>query len=322
MAEDEDFWDEAALDALVAQPAGLLVAEAPIAEGQGEQEGLDLGALDILAQGRRHERRSKEHMAEMRRALDKKRRDRAKQEVKQAKAAVEESVQSLAILAPSAMRAAGLLVRKCLRAGKDISDKSAISLVQVAFTGGTRMAAERQHTFAHQVEETMCRLLVDRQSTALHVLCRILDRMKAEGLSVVVGMNFEQGVAKITLKSSGRRLLEEVLAKTRAPDDPQLEGGLREFQGGASTSVLNVSGSVMVAAVRGDTTLDRAFHWVLPPLEVPNTKTSTIAAALQRMPLQLDSQEAWVALASKVDGVVAIGCQDRASSNVAFPAPK
>lgn len=131
------------------------------------------------------------------------------------------------------------------------------------------MAAERQHTFAHQVEETVCRVLVDRPSTALYVLCRIFRRMKAEGLSPVVGMEFEQDVAKSTLQSTGRRLLEEVLAIKPAPDDPQSEGGLREFQGGASTGVLNVSGSVMVAAVRSDTTLDRAFHWVLQPLGVP-----------------------------------------------------
>lgn len=99
-------------------------------EGLGD---LDLEALQVLAPPPRVDRHGAAHMAAMRQCLAKKRLERAREEVNAEKNKAADAMSLVAVLAPSAARAAGLPVRKRLKAGVDISAPLGLALMRVAF---------------------------------------------------------------------------------------------------------------------------------------------------------------------------------------------
>ena len=90
------------------------------------------------------------------------------------------------------------------------------------------------------------------------------------------------------------------------------------FQHSMCDSILSVSGKVVLRASRGDSLDRREFHWNLPPLALPDGTTASVAAALRRMPIRIDSAEGMQALAQHATAVVGMGCMDRAATNVSF----
>ena len=101
-------------------------------------------------------------MERMRAALARMRKTIQQAQADAAKGQVDAIRQSLAMLAPSAAHAAGDPVRKRFKAAKPISSSTALAMARVAFTAPGRVAAKRQHTFAHRVETTMVDMLAER----------------------------------------------------------------------------------------------------------------------------------------------------------------
>lgn len=252
-------------------------------EGLGD---LDLEALQVLAPPPRVDRHGAAHMAAMRQCLAKKRLERAREEVNAEKNKAADAMSLVAVLAPSAARAAGLPVGKRLKAGVDISAPLGLALMRVAFAGSIRMAAERQHTFAYQTQATLCKAILERQAVGLPVIMHVARSLSMAGWTTVIGFNFEQDAAQVSFKSLGKQL-EKRLHEQLAAIDAGRSGGRQHrgrFQAGACDSILNVSGSVSIYAQRGEEKHFRGFHWFLPPLAVPDTKVSSLLSALRRTP--------------------------------------
>jgi hypothetical protein len=199
-----------------------------------------------------------------------------------------------------------------------------LNLLRIAFMGHNRLVAERQHNFASQVEATIARLLLRRQNNMLPVLCSMVKCLRDNGFTVIVGLNYEQDAAKMTLKSSrhGAQLSGRCSQRIKELDEMYKEQKRRSrsshFQHSMCDSILTVSGKVLLMALKGGAVHRREFHWSLPPLAMPDGTTASIAAALSRMPIRIDSADDLQALAQHADAVIGMGCMDKASPNVSY----
>jgi hypothetical protein len=294
-------------------PGGLDIAQCGAPD-------LDLGALEIAAAPIAHARRSPGHMGKMRDALAHKRFTENKRKAKELKESSAHKVRAIALLSPSAAKAAGVSVRHVYKAGGTVSEEVALSLIRVALCSSARLCSERMHGFAGQVQATLMAICQDRQAQVVPMLAAISDHLRAFGYKVILGFSWEQDGAKMTLKSLGMQLASQVSKEIKRSEMTKLakRHGARRFQHGLADNVVQMSGNCILEAVRGDEQHERDFHWHQAPMTTPRNSLHCVACALRRMPIRVDDASDLQLLGEHVDILFGSGCQDKHSSNIAF----
>lgn len=261
---------QAALDALV-PPEDHPV---PVDGGGGaaaiEQVDLDVDALGELAAPLAPPRRSAAHMAKMRDRLAQRRQETLKRKLAEAEKDATANLQAISMLSPRAAKAAGVDTRKIFKKGKDVSDRTAIGMLRAALLAPQTLALEKRPLFAKQVQATVMQLCQHRQAQAVSMLSAVATHLKEEGFIVAIGIAWEQDAAKIGLKSLGAQFLSQCLncsVETAAAMEKQIQRGSC-FQHTLSENVINMSGKVILQAVRGQERWERHFHWFQAPMAV------------------------------------------------------
>jgi len=242
----------------------------------------------------------------------------ANNKVKKAKGQVD----TLAMLAPGAARAAGMKPVQLTKKGK-ISEERAIEIIRAAFCHHSLLLAQSRSCFLICIEATVVRLCMERMAHAGHVTLCCVQAFKRRGYRTIVHFDFEWDDAQMGVKSlgllsalrdseRGRQVCKYVEERLEAK---RLNG---HFQQKASHSVMVMSGRVKIVAMAIDgRSLSRTFFWSYPPLTMPNKTNLSLQAALKRMPMHLSHGTRVADLAQVADVVSAHAMRDNSSANLA-----
>jgi hypothetical protein len=250
----------------------------------------------------------------------KKLKERKKAAEKEEKRRRRDTEQTVSQLAPGAAKIVGFKNTR-IRQGMVLSLGRVINILRCAFIFPNVLKAQNRYVFKAIVESTVLEILLAQMTGCYRTIAQACLALKAKGYQVIVAWATEWDEAKMNLQSIGNILLQSLHSHLSDLKKKYKEvagnATYRVFQQAVSHTILNMSGEVVIVAIRGEgERVERRFHWIYPPIALADSTHATMKAGLSRGPLHLSNEAGCREVVEAADVTIAVPVCDRGPGNV------